>query len=124
MKKSIWIYLSILILSLNCLGCSPKKDYREKYIGNWKFTVNTNKHYTPGLGSDTSYSSVYNGVIKYGNSDTELLIQYTGSESTVVDVESDGKLLNNCLSSFGYSCEGEFGGENKFYYKWESSCKR
>jgi hypothetical protein len=121
MKESTWIFLSVLVLTLNCLGCSSKKDYREKYIGNWEFTVNTNKHFAPGMGSDTSYSRVYQGFIKYGNSDRELLIKYSGSESAVVEVKSDGELINNCLSSFGYSCSGEFDGENKFYYQWTSS---
>ena len=97
------------MISLILFGCKKKPfDYRNKFIGDWNFKVNTSSFNTTTnyFHSDSLY---YIGEIKYGDHKDELFIQYTSTNSLTLKIDKDDK-----LSDFPTQhSNGEFENKNK-----------
>ncbi len=101
-----------LILFVCCIliyGCKKQSDYRDKFIGNYYFTVHRTDWTWPGNTTDTIY--YYNGKVEYGTKTNTVLIIF--SEKSVVPYYSfepiiyeEGSFQNS--SGYGGSIAGEF----------------
>lgn len=106
------VILAMALLLPNCKKESKKSevstDYREKYAGNWDFTVYTRQFPLDSIfESDTIY---YLGNISLENSN-QIKIQYTEDNSIVLDVDESGN-----LSGFPtHYSNGEFTGNTNLY---------
>jgi uncharacterized protein (TIGR02145 family) len=128
MKKNFLFFLSVslLIVSLLQWSCKkedskegtkedPKEEYLSKYVGDWKFKVDV-RTFNDFLKIDTAYSFTYDGTIKYGNGDKEILIKYSEKDSIIEIVENDGTILNRNVQQAYHGNYGAFEGDNKFQY--------
>ena len=87
MKSVATVFFLLLILD----GCKKPVDYRDKFLGNYTFTV----HYTaywglpPNLGSiDTLYT--YNGRVSLGSQEKAVLIYFSDKATIEPFIYEDG----------------------------------
>jgi hypothetical protein len=123
MKVRITIIL--LILTIFIISGCEKPDYRNRYLGNWIFEIQseTIKDGPVSAGSDTS---IYNGEIKYGEGADEILLQFEGNRHSAVTlrIDHDGKILPKSYSSYTsitITYTGGFEGYNKLQYYYHLS---
>lgn len=108
MKITKFILFALILL----IGCEKvSTDYRDKYLGNWFFSIEKIKF--SGIDSSSNFSEhdtvFYTGKISYGGGKNEINIQYTESESITLTTDESGK-----ISGFpNHYCRGEFEGVNK-----------
>lgn len=87
------------------------EDFREKYTGNWEYTIATTKLNFDRIGQHENDSTSYLGKIIFGNIDNQLNINYSKDSSIVLNIDESG-----VLSGFpNQYCSGEFNGNNKIH---------
>ena len=108
--------LFVIILAMMAIGyISCKKDYREKWVGNWDFEINYTVWVNPPSGGpsyccfDTLYS--YSGKISLGVDINQLNINYMEDDLVLVVVDEYGKISGE----YHNRTEGQFEGKNKVY---------
>jgi hypothetical protein len=103
----------ILILIVISFACCEKedKDFRDKYIGEWKFNVEITEFNTDSIGYYYHDSLTYAGTITYGDSDNDIEIKYTNDNSITLSLNENGE-LSNFPTQY---CNGNFEGDNKIY---------
>ena len=99
MKKwnSLILGIILTIFSIVFLSCKKEEidyrvDYRDAYLGNWKFNVDRTELNTDSIGyyfQDTIY---YEGKIIYGELDNQILIKYTNEDSITLTIGDGGEL--------------------------------
>jgi hypothetical protein len=119
------LVISLLVLTIFVITGCKKPDYRNKYLGNWIFEIQstTVKDGPVSLGSDTS---IYNGEIKYGEVADEILLQFQENRHSAVTlrIDPDGKILPKTYSSWQsitITYTGGFEGYNKLQYHYHLS---
>lgn len=113
-KITIGLILSALVIFFSCE--KESKDYRDKYTGNWDFTVELTKVNIDSIGQYEQDSVLYSGKIIKGNTENEINIQYAESENIILVVGEFGE-----MSGFPTQyCSGNFEGESKIhlYLRW------
>jgi hypothetical protein len=84
----------IIIICLFIFGCKKHPfDYRNKFIGNYNFSVNEYTWIMGGPNWDTTYT--FHGKITYGSSDNTVLISYCKDCSCEFTIYEDGTLGNS-----------------------------
>jgi hypothetical protein len=107
--------LTIIVLIALVICCETEEDFRDKYLGNWKFHVEESSFsMVDSLYSKDSF--IYNGKISYGKTENELLIEYDSVHSLTLMIDKKGLLFN---FPTGYS-NGEFYGSDSIhiYLRW------
>ena len=110
MKKITTTLTLIVAILLLFSGC--KKDFSDKYVGDWKFISKMHASYEQ-YEIDTTY--YYLGKITHGDSDYNLCIQYMDNCGIFVNVDKYGQLTGNVSnSSSGYNyIQGQFEGKER-----------
>lgn len=91
-NKCILIFVILLVLG----GCKKKPfDYRNKYIGDWKFNVHIIEQNMDSVGSNVNDTFVYVGNIEYGTSSDEILINYTSDDDVMLEIDKNGVVTTN-----------------------------
>jgi uncharacterized protein (TIGR02145 family) len=94
-------------------------DYRDKYLGVWAFKYNW--YVQDQILGSTTDSIFYNGVINYGELGNQLLIQYTEDDYLLKNVETDGRILNECGgTSWMNNCSGYFEADDIFSFSYKT----
>ncbi len=99
------------------ISCTKKPfDHRNKFIGNWKFKVERTELNTDSIGYYYHDSLTFIGKIKYGNSDNDLLIEYSSDNSIILKIDNENKLYDFPT----HYCSGEFDGNDRLhlYLRW------
>ncbi|MBQ8222960.1 MAG: hypothetical protein IJZ87_06415 [Bacteroidales bacterium] len=108
MKKLFKLY--ILLLAVLPFVCC-KSDIRNEYTGNWQFIVEMTKLNIDSIGQFWKDTIFYEGKITDGNSDNELVIQYTEEYSISLNIDDYG-----ILSEFPtVYCNGKFKKYDEIY---------
>jgi hypothetical protein len=123
MKQNIWMSLFIILI---IGGCNKKNDYREKYIGNFNFTVECYEWHTGARINIVNRPTVtYAGTISiYNWGDYLKDLNYSSSYDEYIDpyqritIEfSENNFVTPALSEGGtlaeesiphYNCKGQF----------------
>ncbi len=103
--------LFITILVILCFTQCEKDafDYRNPYIGDWKFDVIRTEFNMAGAGSYSSDTTKYNGEIKYAEERNKLLLKYGIDAEMEEGIDEEGTLV-----SFSYGrTSGSFEGDEK-----------
>jgi len=108
--------ITIVLISMTLLGCEKNPfDYRNKFIGDYNYTVHAKISNYPVIGHflDTTYT--YNGKVLLGTQDNAIIIYLSETRSVEPTIYEDGSLENLNLS---YSISGEFESKTilKFHY--------
>lgn len=93
-KTIIYKHGMILTVFLIVMFSCEKEvsDYRDTYTGTWNFKVNKTQVNTDSIGYYHHDSLTFIGEIAYGESDDEILIQYTRENSITLTMAEDGEL--------------------------------
>ena len=96
------------------ISCTKRPfDYRNKFIGNYKFTVHEQGYGPPPYSIDTIY--YYDGKISYGSNKNTVYISFLGGGTTELTIYEDGT-----LEGVGQYCNGEFESTKKVKYScWD-----
>lgn len=106
--KNIFIALFCCII-LN--GCKKEPfDYRNKFLGNYTFSVQEWTFNVYGVGVSTDTTFLFNGNISYGSDRNSILITYSTNVSVEPTIYEDGTFKG-------------YGGDNSFSGAFESSKK-
>ena len=112
--------VSILIL----VSCEKQLfDFRNKYLGNWKFDV-SNSHEvfntTQGF-HDTTEINIYHGEIKYGSGDNKISFE-SPSYTNEFTINKDGSIVPILGLGPNYSESGGFEDKDifRYYYHHQS----
>jgi len=106
--KTLIPFICFIAILVAFVACKKEPfNYRNKYIGDWKFTVNRREFNIDSIGHSESETIVYDGIIKYGEHGNQLVIEYYPNQSITVAIDKEG-----ALSEFPRYCSGEFGGSN------------
>jgi len=108
--------LLILFFCILIFGCKKNPfDYRNKFIGDYNYTVHANLSNCPVIGHflDTTYS--YNGKVLLGTQDNTIIIYLSENCSIEPTIYEDGSLEHLSLD---YDIHGEFESKTslKFHY--------
>ena len=91
MKHRPITLLLILLLFIVFYGCEKHPfDYRNKFIGDYDFSVHKNVWDVTGVNIDTYYN--YSGKISYGSGDDEVRIKFLDDTETQCQLFEDGSL--------------------------------
>jgi hypothetical protein len=97
--------LLILFVSIFLYSCNLfQNDYREAYIGTYRFSVKITEFNTDSVGYFFQDSIIYQGKISFGENDNDILIQYSTDNFITLTLEEDGQ-LSNLPTTYG---SGEF----------------
>jgi hypothetical protein len=117
MKNAKYLLICQIII-LFCISCEKQStDYRNKYLGNWKFTLNET-HTVFNLSQmfhDTTVTSLYYGQIKSGSGKEKILFQANGYSSEF-SIDEDGQIIPVNVFGPNYSEGGGFEGTDIFNY--------
>jgi hypothetical protein len=116
MKKYVNL-LWVLLLMIVLIGCKKEPfNYRNKFLGDWKFNVERFELNTDSIGYYYHDSLTYFGQIKYGNSKDQIHIEYSNDNSVNLTIDKEN-ILSNFPSQY---CSGAFEGHEKLhlYLKW------
>jgi hypothetical protein len=123
MKRFSSIILISILLAILLISCEKQLfDYRNKYIGNWRFDV-SNSHEWIDLNHldrgwyDTTVTNSYHGQIKYGTRDISILFQ-SDSISIEFPLHKDGTIIPENDLGLDYSESGGFEGKKIFRYHY------
>jgi hypothetical protein len=106
----------LLIFGLFITSCEKKLfNYRNKYLGDWEFKVNVYEHNIDSLGSQFNDSFIYQGQIKYGVNDDELLIEYSNDDVITLKINTEGEVTTNL--GFG-TCTFDNNEDVEIHLKW------
>jgi len=101
--KKFMIYGLLLIFAFTACKKKPL-DYRNKYMGDWRFDVKKSSYNVVGPGMYEESDEVYDGSIAFGASDSTIVIRYTETNEISVSINVEGK-----LGAFPtHYCSGEF----------------
>ena len=104
--QHFFYYLAIITV----LFSACKKDYRDKWVGNWNFEV---KSTSWSMEMDAKIDSFYfSGKISLGDNFDQLYINFEENYSLLVTVDESGKISNGG----SYYTDGQLGKE-KVYIK-------
>jgi len=112
-KWMFWVVFGLVIIN----GCKKKPfNYRNKYVGDWEFTVEITEVNTDSLGYYYHDTISYVGEIYYGNEDDELLITYTDKNSITLKIDRE-EILSGFPTKYS---SGAFDGNEKIklYLRW------
>jgi hypothetical protein len=114
--------IALLILTIFVISsCKKQPDYRNKYLGNWIFEIQSKTFKDPGV-LTSSDTSIHNGEIKYGEGADEILLQFQGFHSPVtLRIDPGGKILPKTYSSYSsitITYTGGFEGNNRLQYRY------
>jgi hypothetical protein len=99
-----YIYLIFLCLVLH--GCKKNIfDYRDKYLGDYVFSVHKIAFYVTDSSSESTFS--YNGKIVYGSGDDGFAIHFAQDNMVEITIYEDGT-FNGCICSHYETIRGEF----------------
>lgn len=111
--------ITIIFITIVLFSCceTESKDYRDKYIGNWKFNVEITEINTDSIGYYKHDTLTYLGKISYGVSYNKIEIQYTNKDNITLSINEQGELSDFPTPQY---CNGQFDGENiiQLYLKW------
>ena len=105
-------------------GCEKQPDYREKYLGNWNFEIQsaTIKDLWVEKQSSTTFRK---GEIKLGKGGNEILLQFEGTQfPDTLSIDPGGKIIPIIFHpwhSITYSYTGGFEGNNNLQYIYNYS---
>ncbi len=109
MKKIFTGFIFCLLL----FGCKKEKfDYRNKFIGDYNFSIHTTAWGSQTM--DTTYS--YNGSIKSSTTDDKINIYFLENYSLEPIIYEDGSLVLNMTYSYHFKGEFESTTKAKFFY--------
>ena len=115
-KELIFKKLFVVVLAFIAIGCISceklKKDYRDKWVGDWCFEINNHWWSYGGKSGDSIY--YYLGKICMGDMDNELKIDYTEYASIIMEVDKSGKLFLNSMDPH-VGGNGQFEEADKIY---------
>ena len=96
-----YVILAVLVVA----ACKKKPlDYRNAYLGDWRFEVKKSSYNIAGPGVYEETNEVYDGSIAYGTGDSTVLIVYTEINEILVSVDENGT-----MGAFPtHYCSGEF----------------
>ena len=87
--------LSFVFLVSNCQ--KEEVDYRNKYIGNWEFTVIRNEFLMSTNDGNDGYNRTdtikYLGKIEKGDLKNEIKMQYTNDNLLIVEINETGEFI-------------------------------
>ncbi len=115
MKNKHIHILTLAILLLFMTNCKKEsKDIRNNYIGNWNFEVVRSSFIMDSLYTVDTVN--YMGSISSGNSNNEIILQYTDENSIILNIDDNGVMSGFPTQYSG----GEFNGKNKIhlYLRW------
>jgi len=108
-------------------ACEEQPDYREKYLGNWNFEIQSttikDPGPVPGVAPNLS-TKFYKGEIKLGEGGNEILLQFEGHSPVTLSIDPGGKILPKTYSSYTsitISYKGGFEKNNKLQYVYHLS---
>lgn len=111
---------AILIAIVGFTGCKEKNDIcLDKYSGEWDFHYYSDNSKIGPLTIYWGVSYEYSGTIKAIPSTCQISVPTYGSGSLILNVESDGQILNTCGNSpphWSTSCSGYFEGDSILHY--------
>jgi hypothetical protein len=115
--KLILIILFVLTLSASCEKLPF--DFRNKYLGNWKFDVgDSHETYNTTQGfRDTTIYRTFHGEIKYGSKHNKILFNSAGY-SREFPIEKNGQIIPENDYGPGYTEYGGFEGNDIFRYQY------
>jgi hypothetical protein len=127
MKNAKPSLIFILVITF-CISCEKQPDFRDKYLGSWKFDV-SESHETFNVTQwfhDTTTLITYHGVLKYGSTHSSIIF-LTNGYSGEYYIDKDGKIVAVKVFGPNYSESGGFEGRNVFkysyYHHWGGSQK-
>ncbi len=100
------IFLIILSLFL-FIHCEKKKDYREKYLGNFEFTVEISLINTMDT-LHTDSTVVYNGEIVSGSGSDNITINFLPDLRINAILSESGGISKDPNSGLGWGVGGDF----------------
>ena len=78
-------------------ACEEQPDYREKYLGNWNFEIESKTIKDPGPVpgvAPNSSTKFYKGEIKLGEGGNEILVQFEGTQfPDTLSIDPGGKII-------------------------------
>jgi len=112
------IFLFLLNSMLIFFSCGDKEpiDYRDKFLGQWDFEVEIYSFTAGNPPETTSDTRHHTGLISYGTTDNEILIQYLPNSNVTLVVTDTGQLENFPT----FYCHGSFEGTEilHMYLRW------
>ncbi len=121
--------LTLISIFITLLFVSCEKqlfDYRNKYLGSWKFDISLSREWYDPIRSwhDSTNTISSNGEIKYGSKENRVLIQ-TPSYSVEIAIDKNGTVIPENDFGMDYSESGKFEGrrvfEYHYYHHWGGS---
>jgi hypothetical protein len=117
-----FLSFSLLLMLLQLLLTSCEKqlfDYRNKYLGNWKFDVSDSHEVFNTIQGfhDTTILITYQGEIKYGSENKTILFQ-SQSYSKEFTIDKNGNIIPTLVFGPNYSESGGFEGKDIFRYNF------
>jgi hypothetical protein len=105
-------------------GCEKQPDYREKYLGNWNFEIESSTR-KDWWDENQSYTTYRKGEIKLWEGGNEILVQFEGIQyPDTLSIDPGGKIIPIIFKpwhSITYSYKGGFEGNNKLQYIYNYS---
>lgn len=106
MTRFRFLFFSFLVILCFTQCEKDAFDYRNPYIGDWKFDVVRTEFNMAGIGYYSSDTSEYNGEIKYGGERNILLIKYGIDAEMEVAIDEDGNMVSFSYGRTSGSFEG------------------
>ncbi len=106
----------IFILIVFTPGCQKNIDYRDRYTGNFTFSINEDTGY-PG-GDSVHYDTAFNyaGMITKGTDAKQIKIYYTQNGWAEAIIGEDGTLSKPTSSGLGLGFSGKFETNDKITF--------
>ncbi len=109
----IAFYFFAVMILFSCE--KPVFDYRNKYVGDWKYTVVITEINTDSVGYFRNDTIVYYGEITHADNKDKLVLNYTQSDSLELYINKDGNLS---VEGFDYTDGNMTKDELNFYFRW------
>ena len=99
--RMFFTFISLLVLITSCE--KDESDYRNKYVGIWKFHVEKSSF---NMGDSSSYNDtiIYQGKLEHGEFENEIFIKYTDTDSLIFEIDKNG-MFSELPTHY---CSGEF----------------
>lgn len=110
MSRLRFIFFGLVVMFFFSQCEKDAFDYRNPYIGDWKFDVNQSEFNTDSVGYSSSETYIYDGKIKYGGERNTILIKYGASAEMEIIINEEGDLFFK-----SYYSSGEFTGDDKLH---------
>jgi hypothetical protein len=122
MKRIFWIMFSFLTTVILFSSCEKHVfDYRNKFVGDWRFTVTVTEYQWNTIPQNTTEVIVYDGRIEYAPLDDQITIYYLPDYSRTLYINKKGDICTETrkmgeMDRINFSFKEDWGGRGSHWY--------